>query len=97
LGSGLIDGNPGQLVTQALAVLTAVALSGAGTAILIYAIKAVIGLRPSNKDEETGLDLADHGEAAYHGGEYGATTGAGPIGSSVTLSVPVNVKAIAGD
>ncbi len=97
LGSGLIDGNPGQLGTQALAVLTAVVLSGVGTAVIIYAIKAVMGLRPSNKDEETGLDLADHGEAAYHGGEYGSTSGAGPIGSSVTLSVPVNAKAVAGD
>jgi ammonium transporter, Amt family len=97
LGSGLIDGNAGQLGTQALAVLTAVVLSGVGTAVIIYAIKAIMGLRPSNKDEETGLDLADHGEAAYHGGEYGSTTGAGPIGSSVTLSVPVNAKAVAGD
>ncbi len=97
LGSGLIDGNPGQLGTQALAVLTAIVLSGVGTAVIIYAIKAVMGLRPSNKDEETGLDLADHGEAAYHGGEYGSTSGAGPIGSSVTLSVPVNAKAVAGD
>ena len=94
---GLIDGNASQLVTQVLAVLTAVMLSGVGTAVIIYAIKAVMGLRPSNKDEETGLDLADHGEAAYHGGEYGSTSGVGPIGSSVTLSVPVNAKAVAGD
>ena len=97
LGSGLIDGNAGQLGTQALAVLTAIVLSGVGTAIIIYVIKAVMGLRPSSKDEETGLDLADHGEAAYHGGEYGTTSGAGPIGSSVTLSVPINTKAVAGD
>jgi ammonium transporter, Amt family len=96
-GSGLIDGNVGQLGIQALAVLTAVVLSAVGTAVILYALKAIMGLRPSNKDEETGLDLADHGEAAYHGGEYGSTSGAGPIGSSVTLSVPVNAKAVAGD
>lgn len=31
-----------------------------------YALKATIGLRPSREDEETGLDLADHGERGYH-------------------------------
>ncbi len=97
LGSGLIDGNVGQLGTQALAILTAVVLSGVGTVVILYIIKAIMGLRPNSRDEETGLDLADHGEAAYHGGEYGSTSGAGPIGSSVTLSVPVNAKAVAGD
>ena len=40
-------------------------LATVGTAILGYAIKAVIGLRPSDEDEETGLDLTDHGERGY--------------------------------
>jgi Amt family ammonium transporter len=97
IAGGLIDGNVGQMGVQALAILTAIVLAGVGTAILMYALKAIMGVRPSSKDEEIGHDLADHGEAAYHGGEYGTTSGAGPIGSSVTLSVPVNVKAVAGD
>jgi ammonium transporter, Amt family len=97
IAGGLIDGNVGQMGVQALAVLTAIVLAGVGTAILMYALKAIMGVRPSSKDEEIGHDLADHGEAAYHGGEYGTTSGSGPIGSSVTLSVPVNVKAVAGD
>jgi ammonia channel protein AmtB len=29
----------------------------------------VIGLRPALEDEETGLDLSDHGEKGYHLGE----------------------------
>jgi ammonia channel protein AmtB len=29
-------------------------------------VKAVVGLRPSQEDEETGLDLTDHGERGYH-------------------------------
>jgi Amt family ammonium transporter len=44
-------------------------MSVLGTVVLAYAIKAVIGLRPSIEDEETGLDLSDHGEKGYHLGE----------------------------
>jgi Amt family ammonium transporter len=41
------------------------------TAALAYALKATIGLRPSEEDEEIGLDLTDHGERGYHTGEFG--------------------------
>ncbi len=94
---GLFDGNAGQLWTQFLGVAFAVVVAAVGTAVLMYALKAVMGLRPDSRDEEQGLDLANHGESGYHGGEYGVTPGAGAIGSSVTLSVPVNSKAVAGD
>jgi len=47
------------------------ALSVAGTAAIAYAVRAVIGLRPSLEDEEAGLDGSDHGEAGYHGDESG--------------------------
>jgi ammonium transporter, Amt family len=91
---GLIDGNAGQLGIQALAVLFAVVIAVVGTVVIMYALKAIMGLRPSSQNEELGLDLADHGESAYHGGEYGATSGSSAIGSSVTVSLG---KAIAGD
>jgi len=41
-------------------------LSLAGTAVLGYALKATIGLRPSAENEEAGLDVSDHGERGYH-------------------------------
>jgi Amt family ammonium transporter len=41
-------------------------LSIVGTIVLANIVKAVIGLRPSQEDEETGLDLTDHGERGYH-------------------------------
>jgi len=44
-------------------------LSIGATVVLAYAIKAVMGLRPVIEDEETGLDLSDHGEKGYHLGE----------------------------
>ena len=42
------------------------ALSVVGTAVIAYALKAALGLRPSEEDEETGLDVTDHGERGYH-------------------------------
>jgi Amt family ammonium transporter len=42
------------------------ALAIGATVVLAYALKATIGLRPSREDEETGLDLSDHGERGYH-------------------------------
>ena len=41
-------------------------LSLVGTAVLGYAIKVTIGLRPSAENEEAGLDVSDHGERGYH-------------------------------
>ncbi len=42
-----------------------IVLSVAATAVIAYAIKATIGLRPSEEDEQIGLDLSDHGEQGY--------------------------------
>ncbi|HYP99235.1 MAG TPA: ammonium transporter [Polyangiaceae bacterium] len=41
------------------------------TVALAYALKATIGLRPSEEDEQIGLDLSDHGERGYHTGDFG--------------------------
>jgi Amt family ammonium transporter len=43
-----------------------IALSVGVTAIIAYALKATIGLRPTSEAEEAGLDDTDHGEAGYH-------------------------------
>ncbi|HEV8247795.1 MAG TPA: ammonium transporter, partial [Polyangiaceae bacterium] len=45
------------------------ALSLVGTAILGYALKYTLGLRPTEEEEESGLDTSSHGERAYHMGE----------------------------
>ncbi len=91
---GLLEGNGAQLGIQLLGILTAVVLAGAGSAIILFILKPIMGLRPDSKGEELGLDLADHGEAAYHAGEYGSASGSSAIGSSVTVNIG---KAIAGD
>ena len=91
---GLLEGNGAQLGIQLLGILTAVVLAGAGSAIILFILKPIMGLRPDSKGEELGLDLADHGEAAYHAGEYGSSIGSSSIGSSVTVNMG---KAVAGD
>jgi len=51
---------------QLKAIALTLVLSVTATVVLAYVIKAVIGLRPSEEEEETGLDLSDHGERGYH-------------------------------
>ncbi|HWZ90729.1 MAG TPA: ammonium transporter [Polyangiaceae bacterium] len=53
-------------IEQLKAMALTVALGVTATVVIAYAIKATIGLRPSQEDEETGLDLSDHGERGYH-------------------------------
>ncbi|PTY03296.1 ammonia channel protein [Verrucomicrobia bacterium LW23] len=62
--AGLVDGG-GLPTAQILSILLTVTLSVVATAIIAFAIKATIGLRPSIEDETTGLDITDHGEAGY--------------------------------
>jgi Amt family ammonium transporter len=60
-----------------------------GTAIIAYALKAVMGLRPSIEQEEAGLDETDHGEAAYHpdeGGFHGQTTSEAAVAAAPVLA-----------
>jgi Amt family ammonium transporter len=62
---GLIDGNPGQVVTQLIAVGATVAFAGAGTFVIVKLVDFILGIRVGSHEEELGLDLAVHGEAAY--------------------------------
>ena len=62
---GLFFGNPGQLGVQAIAVLGSWVLAFVGTTILLKIVDAVMGLRVSDEEEQTGLDLSQHDENAY--------------------------------
>ncbi len=52
---------------QLKAIGLTLALAIIGTTILAFVVKAVMGLRVSEEVETIGLDLAEHGEEAYHG------------------------------
>jgi Amt family ammonium transporter len=62
---GLIDGNPAQVVTQALAVGATIAYAALATFGIVKLVDFVLGLRVPSQDEQLGLDLAVHGEVAY--------------------------------
>ena len=83
--NGLVNGNPGQLGIQLIAVLAAAAFAFVGTTVVLRVIALFTALRPSGQQEDIGLDLADHGETGYHGGEYGLGDAGVSLGSTVTL------------
>jgi ammonium transporter, Amt family len=62
---GLLEGNGGQLLNQAIAVAIAWCLSIVGTLIILFIVDKVMGLRLSEEDERTGLDLSQHEEEGY--------------------------------
>jgi Amt family ammonium transporter len=63
--SGLIAGNPLQLWTQLVGLLAAGAYAVIVTLLIIFALKAVMGLRVSEEDEVRGLDQTAHSETGY--------------------------------
>jgi Amt family ammonium transporter len=65
IADGALFGNPGQLVTQATAVLAAMVYSGVVSFILLKLISLVLPLRATEADEAQGLDISAHGEEAY--------------------------------
>jgi Amt family ammonium transporter len=62
---GALYGNPGQVLSQGAAVLTAMFYSAIVSFILLKVIGLVIPLRATVSDEGEGLDVSAHGEEAY--------------------------------
>ena len=96
---GLLAGNPAQLGVQALAVLATIVLAAAGSAAILGLLRVTVGLRVSLADEVAGLDVGEHGEEAYTGGDVGALAGRRTaLGDSVVIpagdvAAPVRVIA----
>jgi ammonium transporter, Amt family len=65
LGKGLLYGNPGQLLTQIIAVVATFAYSAVATLIIFSVVKVITGVRVHEEHEITGLDESQHGEKAY--------------------------------
>jgi Amt family ammonium transporter len=65
LGRGLLYGNPGQLLTQIIAVAVTMIYSAVATLIIFGVVKIVTGIRVHEEHEITGLDESQHGEKAY--------------------------------
>jgi Amt family ammonium transporter len=63
--SGLLDGNPQQVVTQAIAVGATILYAAIGTVVIVKVVDLLLGIRVKPEVEEMGLDRSVHGEVAY--------------------------------
>jgi Amt family ammonium transporter len=61
--SGLIEGNPQQLLIQLYGVAVTLVWSGGATYVLLKLVSAFVPLRVSREHELEGLDISQHGEA----------------------------------
>ena len=55
------------VLEQLKAIVITLVLAVVGTTVIAFITKAVVGLRPTEDVETQGLDIAEHGEEAYHG------------------------------
>jgi Amt family ammonium transporter len=62
---GLVEGNAGQVINQAVGVAASIGIALVGTLIILKVLDAVMGLRVSQQEELQGLDVSQHGEEGY--------------------------------
>jgi Amt family ammonium transporter len=63
---GLIDGQPGQVLNQAIGVAISWVLAIVGTLVILKICDVLIGVRVSPEQEMEGLDISMHGEEGYN-------------------------------
>ena len=62
-----LEGGMGQFMNQLYSVGITWVLAGVATFVILKIVNATIGLRPTEQEEQQGLDLSLHGEQAYNG------------------------------
>ncbi len=63
---GLVDGNGGQIANQAIGTVIAIVLGIVGSFVILKIVDIIVGVRVDARDEQTGLDLTQHGEEGYN-------------------------------
>jgi Amt family ammonium transporter len=64
--AGFLYGNAGQFTIQTLMACSIAVLSVVGTVIIYYAVEKTVGFKATEKEEDIGLDVSQHGEEGYH-------------------------------
>lgn len=62
---GLLFGNPGQLWIQFITVVATAGFAFVGGYIIAKIVDAIFSMRAKTEEEEVGLDISQHGEAAF--------------------------------
>ncbi len=84
---GLFAGNPSLVLVQAVAVMTTIAVTAPLTAGITLALTKMARVRLTLRDELTGVDVAEHGEQAYHDIDGSPIAGVGTrLGETVVLA-----------
>jgi ammonium transporter, Amt family len=78
---------------QLKAIALTLALAVVGTVVIAFALKAVMGLRPSEDVETSGLDVSEHGEEGYHSDAY--SSGRPSFGTAEPMAAGVPATAAA--
>ncbi|MDE2458221.1 MAG: ammonium transporter, partial [Rhodospirillales bacterium] len=65
--SGLIEGDPGQVLIQLEGIITTIVYDAVVSYIILKLIDLTMGLRVTKEDEIEGLDITQHGEVVSHG------------------------------
>jgi Amt family ammonium transporter len=63
--NGLFFGNPGLVVAQLIGIVVVAVFAFVGSYVLLRVINIFTPVRVSHKEEDAGLDMSQHGEAAY--------------------------------
>ena len=87
---GLLAGNPGQVLIQALGAGVSLVYSGLMTFVLLKVLGTVLDLRSDARTEGLGMDVTQHGEEAYGSGE-GSILVLPLEGDAAPLSTPTAV------
>ncbi|MEQ8199164.1 MAG: ammonium transporter [Clostridiaceae bacterium] len=64
---GLIYGSTQLIIANLIAIVATVAFAAVMTFIITMVIKAIMGIRVTEEDEQVGVDVSNHGEEAYGG------------------------------
>jgi Amt family ammonium transporter len=81
---GLLAGNASLLGIQLIAVVATIGFVAVTTGGVVALVRVLVGIRVPLDAEIQGIDVTQHGEEAYFGGELASLAGVG-IGDSVVL------------
>ena len=81
------EGGFAQLGRQAIGVGATLAFSFVATWVILWVVDKLVGVRVSEDDEVTGLDLSQHAEVGYSLVDRGGSIGSGTPGASASVMV----------
>jgi ammonium transporter, Amt family len=90
---GLLTGGGAALLgKQVVAIGATLLFSGVGSFLLLKLVDATVGLRVTEEDEISGLDLSQHSEAGYAFAEGGSFAAAAPPSASAASAAPAAAR-----